>query len=526
MRQVIRAAWAVVLLFLVSPIIFAASAQSLTSYPDIDRLTTLAEAAPPAEREAFLNRRDQRALRLLKAPSAASLEDITEWELAQTLSLIQSIDRSVLTRMVTSADDDTASDSHLLVDSYRDALSETHQALLALAADWLAVLPAERVSGSGFDAWLRDQVAADADLALGQLSRLVVEYQALLDLSATTGEPDLATEVALAEYHLERVMSRLTHSIALLEELGLPSEEYRRGLAGARDRLSLDLLAGDQFTQLWQTGIDRLARWWAQSATDVALQTVLFVIILVIARTISRFVRRLVRGALARSRRGTSKLLADVLVSLSGAVVMVIGLLVALAQAGISLAPMLAGLGVAGFIIGFAMQDTLSNFAAGAMILLYRPFDMDDYIAVAGIEGTVKHMNLVSTTITTVDNKTLIVPNSKIWGDVIRNFTGQTTRRIDLEFGISYSDDIELAERVLADIIAEVPAILSDPAPVIRVHRLGESSVDFVVRPWVATADYWETHWLLQKRVKQRFDEVGITIPFPQRDVHVHGSAD
>lgn len=525
MRRCICAVWAAALLSL-APLAVAAPTPQPSGYPEIDRLTALAEAASPAEREAFLYRRDQRALRLLKAPNAVSLEHMTASELAQTLSLIQSIDRSVLTRMITLADGDGASDSRLLADSYRDALNETHQALLALAADWLAALPFERVSGSGFDTWLRDQVTADADLALGQLLRRVVEYQALLEVSTTLDESALATDLAFAEYHLERIMSRLTHSIALLELLGLPSEDYRRGLAGARDRLSLDLLAGDQFTQMWQAGIDRLARWWAQSATDVALQTVLFVIILLIARTISRLVRRFVRGALQRSRRGTSKLLADVLVSLSGAVVMVIGLLVALAQAGISLAPMLAGLGVAGFIIGFAMQDTLSNFAAGAMILLYRPFDMDDYIAVAGIEGTVKHMNLVSTTIATVDNKTLIVPNSKIWGDVIRNFTGQTTRRIDLEFGISYGDDIELAEKVLADIIAEVPAILADPAPVIRVHRLGESSVDFVVRPWVATADYWETHWLLQKRVKQRFDEVGITIPFPQRDVHVHGSAD
>ncbi len=198
----------------------------------------------------------------------------------------------------------------------------------------------------------------------------------------------------------------------------------------------------------------------------------------------------------------------------------VIGFLIALSQIGISLAPMLAGLGVAGFIIGFALQDTLGNFAAGGMILIYRPFDVDDYIEVAGVDGTVKKMNLVSTTITTPDNQALIIPNSKIWGDVIRNKTGQRVRRVDLEFGISYADSIEHAEEVFRKVLATMPAVLPEPAPNIQVIRHGESSIDFIVRPWVKTEDYWPTYWAMQRAVKLAFDEAGITIPFPQRDVH------
>jgi small conductance mechanosensitive channel len=201
---------------------------------------------------------------------------------------------------------------------------------------------------------------------------------------------------------------------------------------------------------------------------------------------------------------------------------MAVGVLMALSQVGISLAPMLAGLGVAGFIVGFALQDTLGNFAAGSMILIYRPFDVDDFVEVTGASGLVKKMNLVSTTIVTFDNQTLVVPNSKIWGDVIKNVTAQKERRIDLEFGIGYDDDIELAERVLTEIVSEHEKILNQPEPMIHLHTLGDSSVNFIVRPWTKTEDYWGVYWDLMREVKLRFDREGISIPFPQRDVHLY----
>jgi small conductance mechanosensitive channel len=195
--------------------------------------------------------------------------------------------------------------------------------------------------------------------------------------------------------------------------------------------------------------------------------------------------------------------------------------LIALSQLGIQLGPLLAGLGVAGFIIGFALQDTLSNFASGMMILIYRPFDVGDLIEAGGVTGKVSEMSLVSTTVLTVDNQKLVVPNNKIWGDVIRNVTSQQMRRIDMTFGIGYSDDIAHAERVLTEIVQDESRVLADPEPVIRLHSLGESSVDFVVRPWVRTADYWEVYWDITRKVKERFDAEGISIPFPQRDVHL-----
>ena len=212
-------------------------------------------------------------------------------------------------------------------------------------------------------------------------------------------------------------------------------------------------------------------------------------------------------------------------VELSGRLVLLVGLIIALSQVGISLGPVLAGLGIAGLIVGFALQDTLANFAAGAMILAYQPFDVGDIVEAAGVTGRVRDMNLVSTRILTFDQQTLIVPNSKIWGDVIRNVTAQPQRRIDMVFGISYEDEIPKAERVLAEIVADHEKVLEEPEPVIKLHSLNDSSVDFIVRPWARTDDYWEVYWDITREVKIRFDREGISIPYPQRDVHLIAQA-
>ena len=162
----------------------------------------------------------------------------------------------------------------------------------------------------------------------------------------------------------------------------------------------------------------------------------------------------------------------------------------------------------------------MSNFASGMMILIYRPFDVGDFVEAGGVQGRVDRMSLVNTTFKTLDNQVLVVPNNLIWQTVITNLTAQTTRRVDLTFGIAYEDDIDKAKAILKDVVDDYPTILDDPEPNIRVHALGESSVDLILRPWVKTDDYWDTYWDLTEIVKKRFDEEGITIPFPQRTVH------
>jgi small conductance mechanosensitive channel len=315
---------------------------------------------------------------------------------------------------------------------------------------------------------------------------------------------------------------RLESIILVLDSLELASAEYKAVMLQQTGSLSVSFFSikalGTVLKDAW-IGLKESVK---GNAPDVFFRLLLFIGMLFVFRILARITRRVVRSASERSSLDLSDLLKDMLVSTSGGIVMAVGILMALSQVGISLAPMLAGLGVAGFIVGFALQDSLGNFAAGAMILIYRPFDVDDFVEVTGASGLVRKMNLVSTTITTFDNQTLVVPNSKIWGDVIKNVTAQNQRRVDLEFGIGYDDDVEHAERVLTEIVVANEKVLKDPEPTIKLHTLGDSSVNFVVRPWVNTDDYWDVYWDIMREVKLRFDREGISIPFPQRDVHLY----
>jgi len=220
-----------------------------------------------------------------------------------------------------------------------------------------------------------------------------------------------------------------------------------------------------------------------------------------------------------------SDLLKNFFVNAVRRTVMLIGIIVALSMLEIKTAPFIASLGVAGFVLGFALQGTLSNFASGLMILMYRPYDVGQIIDAAGVKGVVDSMNLVSTTIKTFDNQIVVIPNGEIWGGVITNVTGSNIRRVDMVFGISYTDDIAKAAKILEDIVSKHELVLKEPKPIIRLHELGDSSVNFVCRPWVKTADYWTVYWDVTRTVKEQFDAEGISIPFPQQDVHIYQAA-
>ena len=191
----------------------------------------------------------------------------------------------------------------------------------------------------------------------------------------------------------------------------------------------------------------------------------------------------------------------------------------------IDVTPILAAIGAAGFIVGFALQGTLSNFASGLMILINRPFDVGDVVTAGGVTGTIREMNLVSTTFRTFDNQTIHVPNNEIWGNVITNITANHLRRVDMEFGIGYDDDFEEAERIIREIVEEHELVLDEPEPMVTVHELGDSAVKIVCRPWAKTSDWWTVKTDVTRRVKQRFDEAGISIPYPQTDIHVYEQA-
>jgi len=233
--------------------------------------------------------------------------------------------------------------------------------------------------------------------------------------------------------------------------------------------------------------------------------------------------RRFARNRLRRLRN-VSKLLKTFLVGAVYWIVAAIGLVVALDALGIDVTPIFAIFGGASFILAFAFQDTLGNLASGLMIMVNRPFDEGDYVDIAGVSGTVKAVSIVATTVLTPDNRVIVIPNRNVWSSVITNATISATRRVDLKFSISYEDSIADAIAVMKKTVASHPLVLAEPEPVIEVSELSESSVNFICRPWAKTMDYWSVYWDLMRKMKEAFDAAGISIPYPQRDIHIRSN--
>ncbi len=252
-----------------------------------------------------------------------------------------------------------------------------------------------------------------------------------------------------------------------------------------------------------------------------AINIVQFILLIAVFYVLSIVAGKATEKALARSKN-FSALLREFMVLGTRRLVLFIGFFVGLSALEINVGPVLAVIGAAGFVIAFALQNSLSNFASGILMLVYRPFDIGEVVDVAGVIGKVEHMNLLSTHLRTFDNKLVIVPNNSVWGDVITNVTGITERRIDMIFGIGYEDDIDKAQGILEKIVNEHKLVLKDPEPVVKLHELADSSVNFICRPWVRPDDYWTVYWDITRAVKQTFDAEGVSIPFPQRDVHIY----
>jgi small conductance mechanosensitive channel len=219
-----------------------------------------------------------------------------------------------------------------------------------------------------------------------------------------------------------------------------------------------------------------------------------------------------------------SKLLQAFLVGVVYWIVFAVGLMIVLSALGVDITPLFALIGGGSFVAAFALQDTLGNLASGLMIMIYRPFDEGDYVDLDGVAGTVKAVSIVATTVVTPDNQVIVIPNKSVWGNIITNVTASDTRRVDLVFGISYDDSIPDAIRVLEETVAAHPLVLKEPGPTVRVNELADSSVNLICRPWAKTSDYWSVYWDLMHQVKDRFDDVGISIPYPQQDIHVKNS--
>jgi len=358
--------------------------------------------------------------------------------------------------------------------------------------------------------------AADAVEAAGKT---------LDDLKTQLGDaPDdaeLQKKVDDAETGLDDAVASLKEKIAVAEERGDDVTKYKKLIVQVTGEINLDDLDAAVALTLVEEWFDTGKTWLKDNGLNILFKSLLFLVILFVFRLIGRVLGNIARRTLQSSRLKVSDLLRSFFVMIVTKTTFLVGLLIALSTVGIDIGPLLAGVGVLGFVVGFALQGTLSNFASGVMILLYRPYDIGDFISAAGITGTVDSMTLVSTTVLTPDNQMVIVPNNSIWGGVITNVTARPTRRVDMTIGIGYGDDIDHAREVIMRVLAAHELVLKDPAPVVALFNLGDSSVDFVVRPWCKTSDYWQVLWDLTKGIKQELDKESISIPFPQSDLHI-----
>ncbi len=247
----------------------------------------------------------------------------------------------------------------------------------------------------------------------------------------------------------------------------------------------------------------------------IVIAVAIFYVGRIVVKMLVDFVEKMMRA------REMDEILVKFLCSILRWVLLLFVVIAALSQLGIDTTSLIALLGAAGLAIGLSLQTSLGNFAAGVMLIIFRPFTKGDFVEAGGAMGVVDKISIFTTTLTTPDNREVIVPNGAILGGNITNFSARDTRRVDMVFGISYDDDIRKAKSLLEEIVAADERILAEPAPVVALSELADSSVNFIVRPWVKSSDYWAVLWDTTAAVKLKFDEADITIPYPQMDVHM-----
>lgn len=369
----------------------------------------------------------------------------------------------------------------------------------------------------------KDQLAEEAESWLGLLRDKIREVGKLeLQIKALPEEdPGEELKKQLVDLRKEEteLAKRARTVLTSLENKGGDASESLMFIDAVTD-----ISETTDATSYWAAVRAEAISWWSgeEGGKRLLRRAIAAMAILFGFWLISRIAGRVTARLLARHPRASS-LLEHFVRRTTGGLVLMVGFLMSLSVLGLEIGPMLAALGAGGFIVGFALQETLGSFASGMMIMVYRPFDVDDYVSVAGVDGTVKELSLVSTTLLTVDNKVLVIPNKKAWGDTIVNFTGEDKRRVDLVFRIGYGDDLHKAMELLRDLTEGHELVLSDPPVAIQVGELADSAVHLICRPWAKTKDYWTVYWDLTREVKLLFDAAGFHVPFPQRNVQLLG---
>ncbi|GAA0425166.1 mechanosensitive ion channel family protein [Cocleimonas flava] len=362
------------------------------------------------------------------------------------------------------------------------------------------------------DSSVQEAIAVATDKAIDEGKTIAPEE------NTTAAKTD--TKIALDKY----ASSLTTQRTALLDRLKVVLTEYAAKGGDIKEyNTYIEAVSGitldvTDFSATWTTISGWLSS--AEGGLRWLVNFIKFIVIITVFYILSLLAGKAARRVLSKSSH-TTTLLRNFLIMTARRLTLIIGFFIGLSALEINIGPVLAIIGAAGFVIALALQNSLSNFASGILMLIYRPFDIGDFVNVASTPGTVESMNLLSTQLRTSDNQLVVVPNNSVWGDVIINVTGITERRIDLVFGIGYSDDVDKAHQILEDIVNENELVLKEPEAKIRLHELADSSVNFICRPWVKPEDYWDVYWGITREVKRRFDAEGISIPFPQQDIHI-----
>lgn len=256
---------------------------------------------------------------------------------------------------------------------------------------------------------------------------------------------------------------------------------------------------------------------------DFGINVVTAILIFYLGRMVARFVNRGMHSLMQKQQ--VDKILESFVCNLVYWTLMAFVIIAAIGRLGVQTTSLIAVLGAAGLAVGLALQGSLANFAAGVLIVLFRPYRVGDFVEAAGISGIVVQVQILTTMLRTGDNKMIIVPNGQIMGSIITNYSSNETRRVDLSIGIGYDDDIDKARQTIKAVIDKDERVLDDPECLIAVAELADSSVNFTVRPWVKTEDYWGVKFDLTEAIKKQFDKDGISIPYPQQDVHIYNDS-
>ena len=263
----------------------------------------------------------------------------------------------------------------------------------------------------------------------------------------------------------------------------------------------------------------QVTTWLTEKGLDFAMNLVFALVILLVGWLAIKLISLAVRKALMRGR-AKGRLLADFVCSVVTKACWAVLLVMVLGRLGVNVTPLIAGLGVTGFILGFAFQESLGNLASGMMIALNEPFKVGDFVDAAGHSGVILEVNMMATVMKTGDNKRIVIPNKSVWGGPIVNYNTLGLRRVDLQVGVDYGEDVSHAVDVIREAVAHVPGVLQDPAPTVAVASLNDSAVQINVRPWVKSADYWPVAAATLTEVKSALEKAGVKIPFPQIEVH------